>query len=194
MKKLWQPYFDAYALPVTLPTITQRIIPWILQAILPSTLPSILNEYLLPPWNLDCEWIFGHTLKPWCSNECFLCIFNGMYVKAMPGLVKCFWCNLGYKVAQNIHAICLSHSNLHNTSTCWAVSSLLYKWKHENVNLAFLYLILLLVLFLLLSPCSRPPFGWHKPEILFGTRLYSNYFWKEDQQQKAFGCLSLMTI
>ena len=143
---------------------------------------------------LILEWIFGHTLKPWCSNECFLCIFNGMYVKAMPGLVKCFWCNLGYKVAQNIHAICLSHSNLHHTSTCWAVSSLLYKWKHENVNLAFLNLILLLVLFLQLSPISRPPFGWHKPEILFGTRLYSNYFWKEHQEQRAFGCLSLIII
>ena len=40
--------------------------------------------------------------------------FNVMYVKAMPGLVKYFWCNLGYGVALNIHAIYLPHLILHD--------------------------------------------------------------------------------
>ena len=91
----------------------------------PTSKPWYSHEYLVPHWNLDTweniwshletfilEWIFGHTLKPWYSNEQFVWIFNGMYVNAMPGLVKCFWCNLGHGVAGNIHAIYLSHSIL----------------------------------------------------------------------------------
>ena len=87
--------------------------------------PWYSNEYLVPHWNLDARmniwshletfilaWIFGPTFKPWYLNEQFVWIFNCMYVNAMPGLVKCFWCNLGYGVAGNIHAIYLSHSIL----------------------------------------------------------------------------------
>ena len=98
------------------------------------------NEYLVPHWNLDTRmniWshietlilkrIFGHTLKPWYSNERFIWILNGMYVNAMLGLVKCFWCNLGYVVALNIHAIYLPHSTSHDKVHAELKSSLLYK-------------------------------------------------------------------
>ena len=118
---LWQPYFDA----CTLTMVQLAIIPTIIPTIIPSILRSSLNDYLVPHWNLDTrlniwshiqtfilEWIFGHTLKPRYSNEWFVWIFNGMFVNAMPGPVKCFWCNLGYAVAWNIHAIYLSHSIL----------------------------------------------------------------------------------
>ena len=98
----------------------------ILDCIFGTTLkPWCSTEYLVPHWNLDTwvniwshveililAWIFGHTLKPRYSNEWFVLIFDGMYVYAMPGLVKCFWCNLGHGVAGNIHAIYLSHSIL----------------------------------------------------------------------------------
>ena len=89
--------------------------------------PWYSNEYLVPHWNLDARmniwshletfilaWIFGPTFKPWYLNEQFVWIFNGMYVNAMPGLVKCFWCNLGYRVVLNIHAFYVPHSTLHD--------------------------------------------------------------------------------
>ena len=102
--------------------------------------PWYSNEYLVPHWSLDpqmniwslletliLEWIFGPTfkpwylleylvtpLKPWYSNEQFAWIFNGMNVNPMPGPVKCFWCNLGYGEAGNIHAIYLPHSTSHD--------------------------------------------------------------------------------
>ena len=110
-----------------LPTILPSILPSILLSIIPSILRSSLNEYLVPHWNFDTrmniwsylvtlilEWIFGHTLKLWYSNEWFVWIFDGMYVNAMPGLVKYFWCNLGYGVAWNIHSIYLPHLILRN--------------------------------------------------------------------------------
>ena len=39
---------------------------------------------------------------------------NGIYVKAMPDLVKCILCNLGYVVALNIYAIYLPNLILDN--------------------------------------------------------------------------------
>ena len=69
--------FDTCALPMILPTILPLILPSIQCLILPRILPFILNEYLVSSSNL-------HTHMNYLFEY-----LNGMYVKAMPGLVKC---------------------------------------------------------------------------------------------------------
>ena len=130
---LWQPYFDTCALSM----------------ILPFSLPSILNEYSVPHWNLD-TWM----------NDMYGS-FDDIYVKTMPGLMTCFWCNLVSALALNIHAIYLPHSILHDKVHAELESSPLYKQQHENVNDAFLSLVLLVGLILLLVPCSHTPLWQH---------------------------------
>ena len=89
LSTLWQPYFDACSLTMVLLTIISLIIP----SILPSILRSSLNEYLVSHWNLHTRmniwyhiqtfmlaWIFGTTLKPWCSHE-YLVIPSSLHTR-----------------------------------------------------------------------------------------------------------------
>ena len=66
------------------------------------------------------------NLDTWMNDPFCLDIFNAVSVKAIPGLVKCYWCNLGPGVALSTHTIYLPCLILPKQRTCSVVRPTFY--------------------------------------------------------------------